>query len=114
LSATVRSLLIRRQIGWPPVVTRARYHVGYETSGGAAAIVNHFCFAKACFSIMDAQALIWFGLSGGTAIFGLSLLYQRFVQKQPRAVQAGASYPMFALLMLFFALGALAAGLISA
>lgn len=62
---------------------------------------------------MDAQALIWFGLSGGTAIFGLSLLYQRFVQRQPRAVQAGASYPMFAILMLLFALGTFAAGLFS-
>lgn len=62
---------------------------------------------------MNAQALIWFGLSGGTAIFGCSLLYQRFVQRQPRAVQAGASYPMFAILMLFFALGTFAAGLFS-
>lgn len=62
---------------------------------------------------MDAQALIWFGLSGGTAIFGLSLLYQRFVQRQPRAVQAGASYAMFAILMLLFALGTFAAGLFS-
>jgi hypothetical protein len=50
---------------------------------------------------MDAQALLWFGIGGGAAWFGVSLLYQRYVKK------------MFAILMFLFAIGAVAAGIVA-
>ena len=62
---------------------------------------------------MDAQSILWFGLSGGALIFGLSLIRQRYFTKTPRAMQSRGSFTMFAILMLIFAIGALVAGLAS-
>jgi len=45
--------------------------------------------------------------------FALSLLHARYIAKQPRAVQSRGSYTLFALLMILFALGAAAAGIVS-
>ena len=62
---------------------------------------------------MDAQAIVWFGIGGGAALFALSLLYQRFIQKLPKAVESGSSFIMFAGMMTAFAIFALCAGLLS-
>jgi hypothetical protein len=63
---------------------------------------------------LGVQALIWFGAAGGAGAFGLSLLWQRFVRQEPHAVRSGGAYTLFAVCMLLFALGALAAGFVSA
>jgi hypothetical protein len=62
---------------------------------------------------LGAQSLVWFGIAGGAALFALSLLHARYIAKQPLAVRSRGSYTLFALLMLFFALGAAVAGIIS-
>jgi hypothetical protein len=63
---------------------------------------------------VDAQTLVWFGIAGGAALFALSLLHARYIARQPRAVRSRGSYTLFAILMLLFALGAVAAGIASA
>ncbi len=63
---------------------------------------------------MDAQTLVWFGISGGAAVFAGSLLVQRYVKRVPRAVESRGSFTLFAILMLCFAAGAFIAGLIAA
>ena len=62
---------------------------------------------------MDAQSILWFGLSGGALIFALSLIRQRYITRTPRAMQSRGSFTMFAILMLIFSIGALVAGLAS-
>ena len=59
---------------------------------------------------MDAQAIVWFLIGGGAAIFALSLLYQRFIQRLPKAVDTGSSFVMFAGMMVAFAVFAIVAG----
>ena len=59
---------------------------------------------------MDAQAIVWFGIGGGAAVFALSLLYQRFIQKLPKAVNTGSSFVLFAGMMVAFAIFAIVAG----
>jgi hypothetical protein len=59
---------------------------------------------------MDAQAIVWFGIGGGAAMFAISLLYQRFIQKLPKAVNSGSSFVMFAGMMTAFAIFAIVAG----
>jgi xanthine/uracil permease len=61
---------------------------------------------------MDAQAIVWFGIGGGAAVFALSLLYQRFIQKLPKAVTSGSSFVMFAGMMVAFAVFAIVAGIL--
>ena len=62
---------------------------------------------------MDAQTILWFGLSGGALIFALSLIRQRYITRTPRAMQSRGAFTMFAVLMLIFSFGALIAGLAS-
>jgi len=62
---------------------------------------------------MDAAALVWFGISGGALVFAITLLYQRYIQKTPYAVQSRGSFAMFAALMVLFAIGAAVAGIAS-
>ncbi len=62
---------------------------------------------------MDGASLLWFGIGGGAAVFSLSLVYQRYITKTPQAVQSRGSFTLFAILMLLFALGAIAAGIAS-
>ena len=63
---------------------------------------------------MGAQSILWFGLGGGALVFALSLLRQRYVTKEQQAVRSRGGFTLFALLMLVFALGAIAAGFASA
>jgi hypothetical protein len=62
---------------------------------------------------MDGASLLWFGIGGGAAVFSVSLVYQRYVRKTPQAMQSRGSFTMFAILMLLFAIGAIAAGVAS-
>ena len=62
---------------------------------------------------MSGQSLLWFGIAGGATVFAISLLHARYVARQPRAMRSRGSYTLFAMLMLLFALGALAAGVAS-
>ena len=60
------------------------------------------------------QALIYFGLAGGAAALGVSLLVARYVRRDPQAVRSGGAYAFFAGCMFLFALGAATAGWITA
>jgi hypothetical protein len=62
---------------------------------------------------VSGQALLWFGIAGGAAVFGASLLYNRYVRRSPEAVRSGGSFTVFALIILLFALGAAVAGVIA-
>lgn len=62
---------------------------------------------------MGGQSLVWFGISGGALLYALQLLRARYLTKEPRAVNSRGGFTLFALLMLIFALGSLAAGLAS-
>jgi Na+/proline symporter len=59
------------------------------------------------------QALIWFGIAGGAALFALSALHRRFVKKDPQAIRSGAGFLLFVGCLVLFAVGALIAGLVS-
>ncbi len=63
---------------------------------------------------MEAAAIVWYGISGGALVFAATLLYQRYIQKMPRAVESRGSFAMFAGLMVLFAVGAAIAGIASA
>lgn len=63
---------------------------------------------------MNGAAMVWFGIAGGALVFAFTLLYQRYVSKDPRAVQSRGSFTMFAGLMVLFAIGATVAGIASA
>ncbi len=60
------------------------------------------------------QALIYFGLAGGAAALGVSLLVARYVRRDPQAVRSGGAFAFFAGCMFLFALGAATAGWITA
>jgi hypothetical protein len=62
---------------------------------------------------MDAQAAIWFIIAAAAAFGGLKLLYERFIVKKTASVESRGGTTLFALCMILFALGALAAGLVS-
>jgi hypothetical protein len=60
-----------------------------------------------------AQALIYFGLAGGAAALGVSLLVTRYVRRDPQAVRSGGAFAFFAGCMFLFAFGAATAGWIT-
>ena len=62
---------------------------------------------------MNAQSLVYFGISGGTFLLALSLLRQRYLEKDRNAVRSRGGYTMFAVLMLVFSVGAFLAGYFS-
>ena len=62
---------------------------------------------------MDPQALIYFGIAGGSLALALSLLYARYVRRDPQALRSGGGFTLFAVCMLLCAIGAAAAGLVS-
>ncbi len=63
---------------------------------------------------MGPQAFIWFGVAGAAADLGCSLLYARYVRRDPDAVRSGGGFALFALFMFACAVGALAAGVAAA
>lgn len=62
---------------------------------------------------MDFDSILWFGISGGTAWFAGTLLWQRYVKRTPYAIQSRGSFLLFAIFALIFSVGALAAGFIT-
>jgi len=60
------------------------------------------------------QAVLWFGIAGGAAVFGGSLLYSRYVRRTPRAVASGGSFTLFGIFSFIFAVGAVVAGIAAA
>ena len=62
---------------------------------------------------MTGQALVYFGISGGTLLLALSLLRKRYIERDQIAVSSGGGYTMFAILMILFAIGAFFAGYFS-
>ena len=62
---------------------------------------------------MTGQALVYFGISGGTLLLALSLLRKRYIERDQTAVSSGGGYTMFAILMILFAIGAFFAGYFS-
>ncbi len=63
---------------------------------------------------MSPQALIDFGVAGGSLALALSLLYARYVRHDPQAVRSRGGFTLFAACLLLFAVGAAVAGLVSA
>jgi hypothetical protein len=57
--------------------------------------------------------MIYFGVAGGALAVALSLLYARYVRRDPQAVRSGGGFTFFAICMLLFAVGSAAAGLVS-
>ena len=62
---------------------------------------------------MDAQGVVWFVIAAVAAGMALRLLYQRYISKQASAVQSRGGTTLFAICLLLFSLGAIAAGLVS-
>jgi hypothetical protein len=62
---------------------------------------------------MNGQALLYFGISGGTLLMALSLLRKRYIERDRSAVTSRGGYTMFAILMLIFSIGAFFAGYFS-
>lgn len=60
---------------------------------------------------MEFDTILWFGISGGTLAFAISLLWQRYVKRTDYAVQSRGSFLLFATLALLFAVGAFLAAL---
>lgn len=60
--------------------------------------------------LLGPQALIYFGVAGGSLALALSLLYTRYVRQDRHAVQSGGGFAFFAIFMLLFAVGAAVAG----
>ena len=58
--------------------------------------------------------MIYFAVAAGSLAMALSLLYARYVRRDPRAVRSGGGFTLFAVCMLLFAIGTAAAGLVSA
>ncbi len=63
---------------------------------------------------MGPQAVLWFGIAGGAAAFGGSLLYNRYVRKTAQAVKSGGSFTLFGIFSILFAIGAVVAGFVAA
>jgi hypothetical protein len=64
-------------------------------------------------SVVGAQTLIYFGAAGGALALALTLLYARYVRRDPQAVRSRGGFAFFAACMLLFALGAAAAGFVA-
>lgn len=60
---------------------------------------------------MDVTAILWIAIGLGGGVFGVNVLWQRYVSKTPRAMQSGGSFTLFGLLMLAFAAFSIGIGL---
>ena len=63
---------------------------------------------------MGPQALIYFGVAGGSLALAATLLYARFVRKDQGAVRSRGGFVFFAGCLVLFAIGAAVAGYVSA
>ena len=62
---------------------------------------------------MGLQALIYFGVAGGAVALATSLLYARYVSRDPQAVRSRGGFTFFALVLLLFGVGAAVAGVVA-
>lgn len=62
---------------------------------------------------MDLQGIVWFIIAAVAGFSGIRILAERYIWKKPQAVQSRGGHTLFALCMLVFSLGAVAAGLVS-
>ena len=62
---------------------------------------------------VNVQSIIWFVLGVIGFFSGLRLFIQRYVERTPRALQARGSFTLFAVFMIIFGIGAMAAGFAS-
>jgi hypothetical protein len=60
------------------------------------------------------QALIYFGIAGGSLALAVTLLYSRFVSKEQSAVRSRGGFAFFAGCLILFAVFAAVAGYVSA
>lgn len=60
------------------------------------------------------QALIYFGIAGGSLALAITLLYARFVRRDQGAVRSRGGFAFFAGCLVLFAIGAAIAGYVSA
>ena len=65
-------------------------------------------------SAVNLETMIYFGAAGGSFALALSLLFARYVRKDPQAVRSGGGYTLFAAFLVLFAVGAVVAGIASA
>ena len=63
---------------------------------------------------MGPQALIYFGIAGGSLALAVTLLFSRFVRKEQNAVRSRGGFAFFAGCLILFAIGAAVAGYVSA
>ena len=63
---------------------------------------------------MDVQAIVWFVIAAVAGFSGIRILVGRFILRKPQAVESRGGHTLFAVCMLVFAAGAIAAGLVSA
>ncbi len=63
---------------------------------------------------MDAQAIVWFVIAAIAAFIGVRMLVDRYIRKKASAVHSRGGATLFAICLFIFAIGAFAAGLISA
>lgn len=62
---------------------------------------------------MGVQAIIWFVLAGGATILGGTVLYLRYVRRDPQAVHSRGGFTLFATVLFLFAVFAMIAGLVA-
>jgi hypothetical protein len=62
---------------------------------------------------VDAQAVVWFVIALIAGFTGVRILVDRFILRKPQALESRGGHTLFAVCMLVFALGAVAAGLVS-
>lgn len=64
--------------------------------------------------LVGPQALIYYGIAGGSLALAVTLLYSRFVRKEQSAVRSRGGFAFFAGCLFLFAIGAAIAGYVSA
>jgi len=64
--------------------------------------------------LVGPQALIYFGIAGGSLALAVTLLFSRFVSKDQSAVRSRGGFAFFAGCLILFAIGAAVAGYVSA
>ncbi len=63
--------------------------------------------------LLGIQAMIWFVLAGGATILGGTVMYRRYVRRDPQAVHSRGGFMLFATFLFLFAGFALIAGIVA-
>jgi hypothetical protein len=101
-------MFAKRECALPETGHRDFHRIDTEYGPGLSRPSPHIL---ECSHPMNFDSILWFGISGGTLAFAISLLWQRYVKKTPHAMQSRGSFLMFAILSLIFSVGAFFAGL---